>query len=155
MGLLFDARFRGINFFSYAIFLSMVNEKVKTGPGIHTIYIDILLRRREHDSRYLRFDQGLTACLDQTQQGAPATSPSCTKLGPAEDGQARSSPVYASEPRSKICRAENLKRNWNGSAMDVRFAPSWIDHDGKGDSLAWNGFGLWTSLSYGFDKFES
>ena len=39
--------------------------------------------------------------------------------------------------------------------MDVGFAPSWIDHNGKGDSLGWDGLGLWTSLSYGFDKYES
>ena len=81
------------------------------------------------DDGDLRLDKDLISCLEQ--------------------------PALASSPSVSSCRAESLKRNWNRSAMDVGFAPSWIDHDGKGDSLAWNGFGLWTSLSYGFDKFES
>lgn len=107
------------------------------------------------DDGDLRLDKGLIACLEQTQQDAPASS-SGTTPGPTEDGHARPSPADASaEPRSKICRAESLKRNWNGSAMDVGFAPSWIDHNGKGDSLGWDGFGLWTSLSYGFDDVPS
>jgi hypothetical protein len=96
------------------------------------------------DDGDLRLDKGLIACLDQLAPGQP------------EAGQARTSPLDASTgPRAKICRAESLKRNWNRSAMDVGFAPSWINHNGKGDSLGWDGLGLWTSLSYGFDNYES
>jgi hypothetical protein len=108
------------------------------------------------DDGDLRLDKGLSDCLEQTQQGAPSSSLSGTAPGPQQAGRPSSSPVDASaEPRPKSCREESLKRNWNRSSMDVGFAPSWIDQNGKGDSLAWNGFGLWTSLSYGFDKFES
>jgi len=108
------------------------------------------------DDGDLRLDKGLSDCLEQTGQDASAPSPSGTAPGPQQAGQAGPSPVDASAgPRSQNCRAESLKRNWNKSAMDVGFAPSWMDHNGKGDSLGWDGFGLWTSLSYGFDKFES
>jgi len=105
------------------------------------------------DDGDLRLDKGLSDCLEQTGQGAPSS----TAPGLQQAGQTGPSPVDAAsaEPRSKICREESLERNWNRSAMDVGFAPSWIDQNGKGDSLGWDGFGLWTSLSYGFDKFES
>jgi hypothetical protein len=102
------------------------------------------------DDGDLRLDKGLSSCLE----GAPA--PSGAAPGPAENGQAKPPPAGAPVgPRSNICREEGLKRNWNKSAMDVGIAPSWIDRNGKGDSSGWDGLGLWTSLSYGFDKFES
>ena len=108
------------------------------------------------DDGDLRLDKDLIACLDQDQQSAPASSSFDMAPRQPVSGRARTSPVDASiGPRAKICRAESLKRNWNRSAMDVGFAPSWIDHNGKGDSLGWDGLGLWTSLSYGFDKYES
>ena len=103
------------------------------------------------DDGDLRLDKGLSTCLDQNQQGVPTSSPSGTAPELMEDGQARPS----AGSRAEMCRAESLKRNWNKSAMDVGIAPSWMDRSGNGHNLGWDGLGLWTSLSYGFDKFES
>jgi hypothetical protein len=108
------------------------------------------------DDGDLRLDKDLIACVARAQQGSPASYPSGTASGPPEAGQTSPSQIDAAAgSRPTMCLAESLKRNWNKSAMDVGIAPAWIDRNGRGDSLGWDGLGLWTSLSYGFDRYES
>jgi hypothetical protein len=98
------------------------------------------------DDGDLRLDKELVACLAQVEGGDPAASSS---------GQSGSFSTEASpESHARSCRDASLKRNWNKSALEVGIAPSWLDR-GKGGGLGWDGLGLWTSWSYGFDRYES
>lgn len=51
-----------------------------------------------------------------------------------------------------VCRDEARKRNWNASAWSIGVAPTWTAPKGNASDLDWSGVGLWTSISYGFEK---
>ena len=99
-----------------------------------------------------RLDEDLVACLEE-----PETETEAQNLGTLLPHEAEQifSPDYLYEARAKQCGKESYKRNWNRSAMAVGLARAWIYKNGNGDGFTSDGIGLWTSLSYGFDRFES
>lgn len=100
------------------------------------------------DDGDLRLDKDLVACLDRAASGIATDDDS----EPASAGEGGPKQAAYSEVSAARCRKESLKRNWNRSAMDVGFAPAWIDRSGSGNSFGWDGLGLWTSWSRGFDN---
>jgi hypothetical protein len=104
------------------------------------------------DDGDLRLDKDLVACLENAESGVVpefAPAPEERKRGAGQAGT--NQPDYFEAVAAK-CRADSLKRDWNKSAMDVGIAPNWIDRKGGGDSFGWNGLGLWTSWSRGFEN---
>jgi hypothetical protein len=69
-----------------------------------------------------------------------------------EQKAARNRAILAAvEPQLDKCRDEAAKRDWNKSSFIVAGAPSWISADGTSQNFALNGWGVWSSLAYGFD----
>jgi len=56
------------------------------------------------------------------------------------------------KPKADMCRRMSRKRLWNSSAWSIGIAPSWISTTGNADDLEWNGYGLWTTVGYGFEN---
>jgi hypothetical protein len=98
------------------------------------------------DDGDLRLDNEYQNCLDAAE--------SSEEQPPAVPANMLS---FFAEPmsRTEYCRVQSMRNSWNRSSMDVGFAPSWIEPEGIGLSLKSNGYGLWTTWSYGFDRFES
>ncbi len=98
-----------------------------------------------------RLDEDLVACLEETETYGEAQN--FDSQWPREAGETIFSPDYLYESIAKQCGKESYKRNWNRSAMAVGLARAWIYKNGNGDGFTSDGIGLWTSLSYGFDRF--
>ena len=97
-----------------------------------------------------RLDKTLVACLEEMETSNVDTpDPGGTALQ-SHAGETMSSPDSYSGTRAEKCATESFKRNWNKSAMDVGLAHDWISNN----RFRSDGIGLWTSLSYGLDRFE-
>jgi hypothetical protein len=92
-----------------------------------------------------RLDPQLQTC------NANIPFPPITQL-PADHDARNRAILAAVEPQLEKCRDEAAKRNWNKSSFVVAYAPSWISSDGTTQNFAQNGWGVWTSMSYGFDN---
>jgi len=98
-----------------------------------------------------RMDRQLTADFDE-KLVLPELSSNLT-LDEREEKLRQMLPEYerALEKEAERCREDSRRRNWNNSAWDIGFAPSWISEDGTTDDLEWNGLAVWSSLAYGFE----
>ena len=97
------------------------------------------------DDSDIRLDKALVACLENIETNDASQT---------NADQTMSSPDSYYEVSAKRCATESFRRNWNKSAMDVGLAHDWISNNASGDRFRSDGIGLWTSLSYGFDRFE-
>lgn len=98
-----------------------------------------------------RMDTQLTADFDQ-KLAFPELSPDLS-LNQREEELRQMKTEYERglERKAERCREDARRRNWNNSAWDIGFAPSWISEDGTTDDLEWNGLAVWSSLAYGFE----
>jgi hypothetical protein len=103
-----------------------------------------------------RMDLGLDACFDEKVTFEPATSADQIIRAEDEDDSntAFARRIAAAGPAIRKCREERAAKRWNRAAWQLGIAPAWIDQQVEGnDSLDYNGFGVWTSLSWGFEGF--
>ncbi|OGF58668.1 MAG: hypothetical protein A2Y62_03960 [Candidatus Fischerbacteria bacterium RBG_13_37_8] len=107
------------------------------------------------DEGDVRLDKTLIECIDEAHKEALEKFPSGKTLDPSEEEERMNRVAKYVEDQAIICRRECQKRNWNKSALDIGIAPSWISNDGTTNNVAWNGIGIWTSFSYGFNNFKS
>ncbi len=56
--------------------------------------------------------------------------------------------------RVEQCRKESGRRLWNRSALTLGAAPTWIAPEGSLSNINSSGGTFWTSVSYGFDRFD-
>lgn len=52
------------------------------------------------------------------------------------------------------CRTEDEQRYWNASSWKLGAAPTLIQKDGTSGTTEYGGATFWTSLAYGFDRFD-
>jgi len=97
------------------------------------------------DDGDFRLDDDLRACLGTVEPG---------NVNPPEGDRRRLSALSAPVSRTEYCRNESQMKNWNKSAMDVGFATSLIEYDGARGGIQSNGFGLWTSRSFGYGEID-
>jgi hypothetical protein len=93
-----------------------------------------------------RLDQDLAGCF--TQKMDFESGPVFPGLDPSANAAVK---VATAETAAKACRSESKKRNWNRSAWDIGFAPTWTSEDGSLGNLKGSGVGVWTSGAYGFE----
>jgi len=95
-----------------------------------------------------RLDSELQTCNAAVQLPVPSSLPAT-----AEQRAAASRDILASVgPKLDKCRDEAAQRNWNKSSFVIAGAPSWISADGLSQNFQVNGWGIWSSLAYGFDN---
>jgi hypothetical protein len=90
------------------------------------------------DDGDIRLDPDLLSCVNAEQQ---------------EEEVHLSQGGSTSAPGSG-CGEKIVRRNWNKSAADVGVATSLIDKKGTGGSFSTDGFNVWSSVSYGFDRID-
>ncbi|MFP6733966.1 MAG: hypothetical protein VB959_09010 [Rhodospirillales bacterium] len=54
----------------------------------------------------------------------------------------------------EACRTRSKEKDWNASSWSFGIAPTWLSKKGSTENMEWTGFGLWTSLAYGFEGVE-
>jgi hypothetical protein len=91
------------------------------------------------DDGDIRLDQDLVSCIAMEQQ---------------EEEIRRSEGGGPAGALRTGCSEKIVRRNWNKSAADAGLAINFINEEGKGGGFNSDGINVWSSVAYGFDRFE-